>query len=95
MCQVVISWPYRENFTWDGHGQGPLEFPSTTEASVELIKAFAETWTEPFRSIAQGVSSSSDLKQLELSDFVPPENLRTTGRVVLMGDALHAMTICT
>ncbi|ROT41316.1 FAD/NAD(P)-binding domain-containing protein [Sodiomyces alkalinus F11] len=93
-CQVVVSWPYRPGF-WNN--DAPTDFAPTPEGNVDLIRAFAETWAEPFRSVALGGLSSAsaldDLKCLELSDYVPPKDLRTTGRVVLMGDALHAMTM--
>ncbi|KAH6695280.1 FAD binding domain-containing protein [Plectosphaerella plurivora] len=91
-CQVVISWPYRKSFGW-GSAPGPLDFPSTPEGTIDLIKAFAETWAEPFKSIARGVSENSELKHLELTDYVPAEGQRTSGRAVLMGDAFHAMTM--
>lgn len=89
-CQVVVSWPYRAGF-WKN--PTATDFPPTTEGTVDLVRVFAETWAEPFRSIALGVSTKADLKCLELHDYVPPKSLRTQGRVVLMGDALHAMTM--
>lgn len=41
-----------------------------------------------------GLGGGTEIKTLELFDCVPPEDLRSEGRVVLMGDALHPMTMC-
>lgn len=41
-----------------------------------------------------GLGGGTEIKTLELFDCVPPEGLRSEGRVVLMGDALHQMTMC-
>ena len=41
-----------------------------------------------------GISGGTEVKALELYDCVPPEGLKSNGRVVLMGDSLHQMTMC-
>ncbi|KAM0322028.1 hypothetical protein ACHAQA_009771 [Verticillium albo-atrum] len=89
--QVVVSWPHRPGFQ---SRESPLDFPETDAAKRALINSFAQSWAEPFRSIAMGVAASAEVKQLELQDYVPPQGLRSSGRVVLMGDAFHAMTMC-
>ncbi|KAM0283164.1 hypothetical protein ACHAQH_002646 [Verticillium albo-atrum] len=88
--QVVVSWPHPRGFQ---SRDSPLDFPDTDAAKRALISSFAQSWAEPFRSIANGVAATAEVKQLELQDYVPPEGMRSTGRVVLMGDAFHAMTM--
>lgn len=88
---MVISWPIRKGFF---NQPEPIAFPETNEGRIALIKTFAETWAEPFRTLALSITSSNEVKPLELYDWPPPKNLRTTGRVALVGDALHPMAMC-
>ncbi|KAL2158154.1 hypothetical protein VTH06DRAFT_4722 [Thermothelomyces fergusii] len=88
--QMVFSWPVRGGFF---NQPAPIEFPETNEGRVELMKKFAKTWVDPFRSLALGISSDAEVKPLELYDWAPPKGLRTTGSVALVGDALHPMTM--
>lgn len=88
---MVFSWPVREGFF---NQPAPIEFPETNEGRVELIKKFAKTWADPFRSLALSITSETEIKPLELYDWPPPKGLRTTGNVALVGDALHPMVMC-
>lgn len=91
-CQMAISWPIRPGF----FGQAsPLSFPDTSAGGIALIKQFAATWAEPFRSLAHSIPDDTDVKFLELYDWPPPKGLRTAGHVALVGDALHPMAMCT
>ncbi|EFQ25974.1 FAD binding domain-containing protein [Colletotrichum graminicola] len=89
-CQMCISWPNRPGFLGK---QEPTDYPQTNAGKIELIKSFAEGWSEPFRGIALGIPHDTDVKQLDLYDYPPPKGLRSKGRVVLMGDAFHAMAM--
>ncbi|AEO57277.1 hypothetical protein MYCTH_2314986 [Thermothelomyces thermophilus ATCC 42464] len=88
--QMVFSWPVRDGFF---NQPAPIEFPETNEGRVELIKKFAKTWADPFRSLALSIPSDTEVKSLELYDWPPPKGLRTTGNVALVGDALHPMVM--
>jgi hypothetical protein len=88
---MVVSWPIRDGFF---NQTSPLLFPDTNQGQVELIKRFADTWAEPFRSLAHSIPGDTEVKCLELSDWPPPKGLRTTGHVALVGDAMHAMAMC-
>lgn len=90
-CQMCISWPDRPGFLGEPE---PTDFPPTNDGKLRLIRSFAERWAEPFRSLALGLPPETDVKQLELFDYAPPKGLRSSGRVVLMGDAFHAMAMC-
>ena len=88
---MTVSWPIRPGF----FGQAaPIVFPATSEGGIALIKEFASTWAEPFRSLAHRLPSDTDVKALELYDWPPPKGLRTAGHVALVGDALHPMAMC-
>ncbi|OHE97099.1 FAD binding domain-containing protein [Colletotrichum orchidophilum] len=89
-CQLCISWPDRSGFLGKPE---PTCYPLTDAGKVELIKSFAQGWSEPFRSLALGIPADTDVKHLDLYDFPPPKGLRSKGRVVLMGDAFHAMAM--
>ncbi|KAG7290104.1 hypothetical protein NEMBOFW57_000099 [Staphylotrichum longicolle] len=89
-CQMVVSWPIRDGFF---NQTAPIVFPETSAGGIALIKKFADTWAEPFRSLAHSIPSDTDVKYLELYDWPPPKGLRTTGHVALVGDALHPMAM--
>ncbi|KAK3301754.1 uncharacterized protein B0T15DRAFT_322591 [Chaetomium strumarium] len=89
-CQMVVSWPIRDGFF---NQSTPLEFPETNEDRIALIKKFAGTWAEPFRSLAHSLPSATEVKCLDLYDWPPLKGLRTTGHVALVGDAMHAMAM--
>ncbi|KAL2142538.1 hypothetical protein VTI28DRAFT_1041 [Corynascus sepedonium] len=89
-CQMVVSWPVRDGFF---NQPKPIDFPETNESRVELIKKFAATWADPFRTVALSIPDNTDVKSLELYDWPPPKGLRTTGHVALVGDALHPMVM--
>ncbi|KAJ4287339.1 hypothetical protein N0V90_012737 [Kalmusia sp. IMI 367209] len=90
IAQIVASWPYRNGFL-DRHS--PTDMPSTNVGRAQLLRMFAETWAEPFRSFALGIPSDADLKPLELSDWLPPKDFRGSARVALIGDAFHPMAM--
>ncbi|KAF4982459.1 hypothetical protein FZEAL_1913 [Fusarium zealandicum] len=90
VCQMCVSWPYRGGFF---NSPSPIEIPAVNEEKHRLIRSFAETWAEPFRSLALGVPADAEIKPLAPQDFPPPQGLHTTGRAVLMGDAIHAMAM--
>ncbi|KAK1655034.1 FAD binding domain-containing protein [Colletotrichum phormii] len=89
-CQLCVSWPDRPGFLGKPE---PTGYPMTDAGKVELIRSFAEGWSQPFRSLALGIPADTDVKHLDLYDFPPPKGLRSKGRVVLMGDAFHAMAM--
>lgn len=88
---MVFSWPIREGFFNEA---APIACPETPEGRIALMKRFAETWAEPFRSLALSIPAGTEVKSLELYDWPPPKDLRTTGHVALAGDALHPMAMC-
>lgn len=90
--QMVVSWPLRPGVLGKS---SPIVPPATDKGRLELIRALTSTWAEPFRSFILSLPEDIEVKALELTDWPPPRGMRTKDRVVLMGDALHAMTMCT
>lgn len=91
VVQVVITWPFRAGFL---NKPSETPFPSTWEDSVELIRQFAESWAEPFHSLANSICPSFEIKHLQLYDWLPPKEVHGTGNIALVGDALHLMAMC-
>ncbi|RGP69624.1 hypothetical protein FSPOR_4729 [Fusarium sporotrichioides] len=90
ILQMCVSWPYRTGVLGRA---APIEIPETVEEQLKLIHEFAESFAEPWRSLALGANVDADVKGLKIQDLPPPINLQTTGPVTLMGDALHAMAM--
>lgn len=93
-CQILLSWPYREGFRGM---EKPLEVPSTNHERVKLMKELVHGWTDPFYTCVMNIPEDAEIKTIALEDFVPKRGLwdNQDGRVTLMGDAAHAMTMCT
>ncbi|RKU49539.1 hypothetical protein DL546_009059 [Coniochaeta pulveracea] len=88
-CQVIVSWPIRE-------GRDSVFSSINTETNdgrISLLKRFALTWAEPFRSLVLNMPKLTKTTRITLSDWSPPCGLRTSGSVALVGDALHAMAM--
>ncbi|CAM1501408.1 Fc.00g105700.m01.CDS01 [Cosmosporella sp. VM-42] len=88
--RICVSWPYREGFL---DKPSPVEAPTTNEKRHHFIQTLADTWAEPFRSLARNIPKDELIKDLIPQDFVPRHGLHSTRRTVLMGDAIHAMAM--
>ena len=93
-CQILVSWPYRANFMGNDK---PLELPAESRDRVALMKTISSNWADPFYSIVQAIPEDNEVKSISLEDWVPPrEHWNDTpgsGRVILVGDSAHAMTM--
>ena len=91
--QICISYPYRAGF-W-GKKQ-PMEVPGSDAERVALMKDFAEGWKEPFRGLVMSLGEDTAVKELVVEDYLPEHGIgkEGDGKVALVGDAGHAMTIC-
>lgn len=94
-CQLLISWPLKEGFL------GKEEVTHTPECQSErlaLMKEIADGWCEPFKSFVLDFPEETEVKVVRLEDWVPGSDGRVwdnrNGRVTLVGDAAHAMTMC-
>lgn len=73
-----------------------MEVPGNDAARVALMKDFAEGWKEPFRGLVMSLAEDTAVKELVVEDYLPEHGIgeKGEGRVALVGDAGHAMTIC-
>lgn len=74
----------------------PLDVPSTNQERIKLMKRLAEGWTDPFRACVMNIPEEAVAKAIALEDFVPKEGMwdNLEGKVTMIGDAAHAMTMC-
>ncbi|KAL8663301.1 MAG: hypothetical protein Q9202_003937, partial [Teloschistes flavicans] len=91
-CQIMVSWPWREGFRGR---ETPLEIPATNEERVRLMKELVQGWANPFRDAVMNIPADAEVKPIALEDFVPKTGMwdNRGGRVTLMGDAAHTMTM--
>jgi hypothetical protein len=93
VCQIMVSWPYEAGFL--GRSE-PTEVPDGNEARLLWMRTLAQGWAEPFREIVQDIPAGTEAKAITMEDW-PPERGRwdnCNGKVALVGDAAHAMTMC-
>lgn len=92
-CQILLSWPYKVGF--QGR-ETPLEVPPSNEERTILMKSFAQGWAEPFKEIVDSIPPSAEVKSISLEDWPPEKGMwdNLGGRVTLVGDAAHTMTMC-
>ncbi|KAL8706572.1 MAG: hypothetical protein Q9201_000385 [Fulgogasparrea decipioides] len=92
-CQILISWPHRNGFRGVNK---PLDIPATNEEQIRLMKELVDGWANPFHDCVMNIPADAEIKAIALEDFVPRPGLwdNRSGRVTLMGDAAHAMTMC-
>jgi 2-polyprenyl-6-methoxyphenol hydroxylase-like FAD-dependent oxidoreductase len=59
------------------------------------MRNLSESWAEPFRSLVQNMPKDSDIRPIELADWLPRSSPSTgfAGRVVLAGDAAATMVM--
>ena len=89
-CQIMTSWPYRAGFLGS---TAPTEMPDTREEQLKLMKSFAKNWAEPCRSIVSDIPSDAAVMPIHLADYIPRRTTHHGSRVVLLGDAAHAMVM--
>jgi 2-polyprenyl-6-methoxyphenol hydroxylase-like FAD-dependent oxidoreductase len=66
----------------------------TNDERIALLREAAQSLAEPFRRFVNSISDSTTVKQLDLDDWVFPNNHVAASTYTLVGDAAHAMTMC-
>ncbi|KAK2768631.1 hypothetical protein FQN54_000487 [Arachnomyces sp. PD_36] len=90
VCQIVVSWPFRPGFLGENE---PLEVPQSHTDRVSLMKRLTATWAEPFRSLVHNLPDDNEAVCINLEDWIPEKGAHGTGRIALVGDAAHSMTM--
>lgn len=91
LYQVCISW--NTNKTMFDRDDTTCA-TSTNEQRIDLIRTIVSGWAEPFRSFLSLIPDTAEVKKLDINDFAPHSGLQVSGRVLLIGDAFHAMAMC-
>jgi hypothetical protein len=91
LYQICISWNINNS---SPEIQSFMHGLSNNASRVELIRKIAQQWADPFRSFLLLIHDKTNVKQLDLDDFAPRIGLQSTGGVLLVGDAFHAMSMC-
>lgn len=86
-----MSWPYRPGFL---DNPIPIDIPPTNAERLAFLKLLAASWTEPFHSIVQDIPDEAEARAIRVEDWVPKQGVQGNGRVTMMGDAAHLMTMC-
>ncbi|KAI9776702.1 MAG: hypothetical protein M1839_009429 [Geoglossum umbratile] len=91
-CQILTSYPFRPGFLGNPE---PLEVPSCSADRLRLMKSFAAGWVEPIRSSVLEIPDGTEVKSISLEDWIPDRSSwdNKDGKVTLVGDAAHAMTM--
>jgi hypothetical protein len=90
LYQICISW----NVTQHLFGADTAGNEASNQDRVEIIRHIAQDWAEPFRSFVNLITDTTSVKQLDVDDFAPHAGLHSIGKMVLVGDSFHAMTMC-
>lgn len=93
-CQINMSWPYRQGFLGENY---PIEIPGSQEEQLSLMRKIADTWTSPFKNAIYSIPEGHSLQPIKIEDYVPSysgwEPNELSGKVTVIGDAAHAMTM--
>ena len=70
--------------------------PPERSERLALEKRTAEGWADPFRECGMEIQADTAVQAIRLEDFVPRVGMwdNMHGRVAMVGDAAHAMTMC-
>ncbi|RDW77709.1 hypothetical protein BP6252_05762 [Coleophoma cylindrospora] len=91
-CQVLTSWPCRPGFM----GKDEVtEVPVENNDRLMLMKSISAGWVEPFKQLVHDIPDTAEVKVVNLEDWPPQKGAwnNREGRVTLIGDAAHAMTM--
>ncbi|KAI9865642.1 MAG: hypothetical protein M1813_002100 [Trichoglossum hirsutum] len=91
-CQILTSYPFRPGFLGNPE---PIEIPMSPVDRLKLMKSFAAEWVEPMKSAVLGIPEGTEVKAIRLEDWVLDREDwdNKGGRLTLIGDAAHAMTM--
>lgn len=92
-CQLMTSWPYKAGTFGSPE---PIDVPVGNEARLAWMKKITSGWVEPFRGLVQAIPEDTETKVVSLEDWPPRKGAWDNhgGRVTMIGDAAHAMTMC-
>ncbi|KAK3312333.1 FAD binding domain-containing protein [Apodospora peruviana] len=83
----IVSWPLCPGFFGV---ESIIPCPSTSKDRLDLIQTFAQTWAEPFRSLVLDIPEGTDIKPVELHDWLLPKKAQSSPShpVALIGECV-------
>jgi hypothetical protein len=93
ICQVMTSWSYKPGSLGISE---PSDVPVGNTERLAWMKMISSGWVEPFRGIVHDIPEDTEAKVISLEDWPPRKGQwdNHEGRVTMIGDAAHAMTMC-
>lgn len=82
--QINLSWRVRN---------GVQEMPGSNEGRLEMMKRLAKPFEQRLRTVIQNLPADNTVTEIKLQDW-PTAEWQHHGKVTLIGDAAHAMTMC-
>lgn len=81
------------NFSWRVRSADD-EVPSSNFERLKRVKSMAEVFEERLRNVVQSIPDGTEVVEIKLADWPCLEWPNFGGKVTLIGDAAHAMTMC-
>lgn len=81
-AQLNISWPSED------------DVPSTNDGKLAKMKALAVVFEQRLRTTVHNIPDDTEVIEIKLADWPCLEWPSYDGKVTLIGDAAHAMTMC-
>ncbi|RFU32245.1 hypothetical protein B7463_g4091, partial [Scytalidium lignicola] len=94
-CQILVSWPSAPGFMGQ---EKPVDPPANNSERHTFLKQLSEKWADPFGPLIRLIPESIEVKTVTLDDWIPEyyggaESNKGRGKVILMGDSGHTMTM--
>lgn len=84
LAQINISWPVQSK---------EEEVPATNEGKLKRMKSLADVFETRLRNVVQNIPRDTEVVEIKLADWPCLAWPNFEGKVTLIGDAAHAMTM--
>jgi 2-polyprenyl-6-methoxyphenol hydroxylase-like FAD-dependent oxidoreductase len=84
-AQLNVSWRVRNSED---------EVPPSNEGKLAKMKKLAEVFESRLKAAVQNIPDGTDILEIKMADWPCLEWPNSGGKVTLVGDAAHAMTMC-
>ncbi len=82
------------NMSWIVHSPAD-EVPATNAEKLQKMKDLSDGFEDRFRTAIMNIPDGTEVVEVKLADWPCLEWPNSDGKVTLVGDAAHAMTMCT
>jgi 2-polyprenyl-6-methoxyphenol hydroxylase-like FAD-dependent oxidoreductase len=84
-AQINISWPLQSRVD---------EVPTLNSEKLQKMKALASILEPRLRTAVQNIPETTEILEIKIADWPCLEWPNSDGKITLIGDAAHAMTMC-